>query len=201
MKRILTILLATAAVLVAAFVATMPLHVGYYADWNGLLGELRARPGIEVIDGWRNNDITLEEMGFTLRSPRATLALHLSERGVRRARDRADGISLATGRRQRTPLPGGSIVNQGINGYIRFDSDEWKQRGLPPVRTLGDVLDHFDAIAHSLLTHPPVTEGVDVPGDYIHFGRDFPRWRTNRPPPEPVHNSTQWMEPWLRLLR
>ena len=43
MKRILTILLATAAVLGAAFVATMPLHVGYYADWNGLLGELRAR--------------------------------------------------------------------------------------------------------------------------------------------------------------
>lgn len=197
MKRIYTILV-IAAVLGAAFVATMPFHVGYYADWNGLLGDLRERPGLQVIDGWHNNDLTLEEMGVTIRSPRATLALDLSEKGVRRARDQADGISLATGRRERTFLPGGNIRSEGINGYIRFDSDEWKQRGLPPVRTLGDVLDHFDAIAHSLLAQPPVFEGVDAPGNYIHFSRGIPRSGTNRPPPEPVHNSWGWIEQWRR---
>lgn len=200
MKRMLPIVAVGAVALVAVFVATMPFHVGYYADWNGLLEDLRARPGIEVIDGWRNNDLTLEEMGFTLRSPRATLALHLSERGVRRARDRADGISLPTGRRQKTLLPDGNTVSEGINGYIRFDSGEWKQRGLPPVRTLGDVLDHFDPIAHSLLTQPPTTIGVSAPGDYIHFSAPF-RAKAPSAPPAPAYSSTPWIERWLRVLR
>jgi len=196
MKRTLAVLAIIVGVLVAAFAVTAPFHVGYYADWNGLLREIRERPGLEAIDGWRNEDMSLEEMGFTIRSARATLSLFLSERGARRARDGIDGISMPTGQRQRD----GNLI-RGVNGYIRFDSDEWKQRGLPRVRTLGDVLDHFDAIAHSLVTHPPTVIGVHAPGDYLSLGPPFRAPPADRGPPRPVEDSSRWIDRWLRQFR
>jgi hypothetical protein len=199
MKRGVALMAVVILVLVAAVAVTAPFHVGYYEDWNGILRELRARPHIEVIDGWRNEDTSLEEMGFTIRSPRATVSIFLSQRGVRRARDRADGISLGTDRRVHLPMEGGLTRIMGINGYIRFDSEEWKQRGLPAVRTFGEVMDHFDAIAHSLLAQPPTTEDITAPGDYIHFDR--PMARKQARPPEPVEDSTKWLERWQRMLR
>ena len=41
---------------------------GYYGEYNRILHSLERMSDITVADSWMNKDITLEEMGFTLRT-------------------------------------------------------------------------------------------------------------------------------------
>jgi hypothetical protein len=150
MKKSWPTLAVVFSALALVFVLTLPLHVSYYADHNAMLREIRKHPDLEVVGGWRNDDITLEEFGFTIRSTRTNLLVNFSQDGPRRPRDAIEGIAIRT-----DAFHHSGNTTQRIYAYIRFDSAEWNQRGLPEVRTLADVFAHYDAIAYSLTTQIP----------------------------------------------
>jgi hypothetical protein len=168
MKRLLAGLAGVLVLVVLLIVGMMGLNwLNYYSEYNELLREIRRHSGLEVVNAWRHEDFTLEDFAFAVRSARVTAFINIVDgSAIRRTNDRAKGIAFHLPR---------EVHQEGntmwmVSRFIEFDSADWQQRGLPTVRTIAEMLPHFDAIAHSLLTTPPLTSTAHPLPDFITLG-------------------------------
>jgi hypothetical protein len=168
MKRLLSGLAAMVGMVVLVVVGTIGFNwLTYYSEYNELLREIRRHPGLQVVDAWRHEDVTLEDFGFAVRTERVTAFINIVDgSAIRRPSDRAKGIAFHFPREVRRD---GNTV-RFISRFIEFDSADWQQRGLPKVRTIAEMLPHFDVIAHSLFTNPPFTSTAGPLPDVITLG-------------------------------
>jgi hypothetical protein len=165
MKRLLSGLAAMFGLGVILIVGTIGFNwLTYYSEYNELLREIRRHPGLQVVDYWRHEDLTLEDFGFAVRAARVTAFINIVDgSAIRRTNDRAKGLAFHLPREVHRD---GNTV-RFVSRFIEFDSADWQQRGLPKVRTIAEMLPHFDVIAHSLLTNPPITSTAAPLPDFI----------------------------------
>src|SRR5687767_11001938 len=179
MKHFLTAVFGLIGGLVLALlVAVVHNRVAYYSEYNALLREIHKHADLQIVDAWRHEDLTLEDFGFAMRSPRGTLMINITDgSNIRLPKHRAVGITFGgTGE-----WHADGNVRIPIVRFIRFDGPEWKRRGLPPVQTLADVVANFDQIAASLTQEPLLDSGWGLGPDYISL--DLPRRRGGGSPP------------------
>jgi hypothetical protein len=64
-------------------------HWGYYGEFNRVKHALQKIEGLQILNEYSNKDITLEEFGFTVKTPDKTLVrIDISEEdGIRRLKD------------------------------------------------------------------------------------------------------------------
>lgn len=179
MKRILSVLgLALGLLVILVMVAVAYQRLTYYSQHNALLAEIQKHPGLKVVDHWRHEDLALEDFGFAIQSARVTASLSISDDdNIQSPHDRATGIAFKLPREFHQ---NGEVLHV-MRRFIAFDSAEWRQRGLPKVETIADVLAHFDAIAHSLVTNPPLTTSSEGAPDFINMAPAPDRQRSLTP--------------------
>lgn len=166
MKGVLSALATLVAAAVLLLVGAIGyLWLSYYSEYNALLAEIRKHPGLQIVDHWRHEDMTLEDFGFTLRGARGEAEIRITDgSAIRGPHDRARGIAFHLPRESHRE---GNSVHP-IHRFIEFDSADWQQRGLPAVRTIAELLPHFDAVAANLLSSPPLTSLLGgPPPDFI----------------------------------
>jgi hypothetical protein len=180
MKGVLSTLVAFVGFALVLAVGAAGYHwLTYYSGYNALLREIQRHPSLQIVDHWRHEDMTLEDFGFAVRSARATAFVDIVDgSSIRRPDDRAKGIAFHL--RGETHREGNAFM--AIRRFIEFDGVDWQQRGLPKVRSIAELLPHFDVIVHSLFTSPPLTSTSGPLPDFISLGTANDRQRSKSPP-------------------
>ena len=179
MKGVFWALAAIAVLLIGTFVRYW---MNYYSEYNELLREIRRHPHLQIVDHWRHEDVTLEDFGFAVRSPRVTAFVDIVDgSSIRRPQDPATGIKFHLPREVHQE---GNTVRV-IHRFIEFDGVDWQQRGLPKIHNIAELLIHFDLIVHSLLTAPPAASTHGPLPDFISLNLSVDRQRS-KVPAEPL---------------
>lgn len=179
MKRFLSVLATVIGGIVFFGIGGVVYYLAtYYSQHNALLAEIQKHPRLQIVDHWRHEDMTLEDFGFAVRSERVTAFVNISDgSNVRLPHDRAIGIRLSVG--DKSHRVGNTVY--GVDRVILFDSAEWRERGLPKVETIAGLLAHFDSIAYSLLSDPPLTKSWEPNRDLIYLEGARGRQRSRGP--------------------
>ena len=123
-----------AAVTIAAVVAW---REAYLWDFKALRREIQRHENLKITGSWRNDDVFLDDFGFTVRGGSGEFQINLfgeSGSSIHTPRDRAEGLLV-----QRTDRPLEVEV-------VSFNDPWWKARKLPAVRDLAGFLAHSDEI-------------------------------------------------------
>jgi hypothetical protein len=118
-------------------------HVIYNRQFNALKREL-SRHNYPIIGQWRHEDITLEDFGFTVKTPAGECRIDIRDgTEVRVPSDQIEGIAI------RYP------DEIELRAFL-LNSDYWRHLSLPKIEHVSDLVKHLPQVLEALRSSPPV---------------------------------------------